>query len=47
VKPQTTNPDVWASFPLDEGTQGEDRWSDVTFRLGLIARLLGRPIEPV
>jgi hypothetical protein len=47
VKPQTTNPDVWASFPLDEGAQGEDRWSDVTFRLGLIARLLGRPIEPV
>lgn len=47
IKPQTTNPDVWASFPLDEGAQGEDRWSDVTFRLGLIARLLGRPIEPV
>jgi hypothetical protein len=47
AKPRTTNPDVWAQFPLDEGAQGEDRWSDVTFRLGLIARLLGRPIEPV
>ena len=47
AKPQSTNPDVWAQFPLDEGAQGEDRWSDVTFRLGLIARLLGRPIEPV
>jgi len=47
VKPRTTNPDVWAQFPLDEGSVGEDRWSDVTFRLGLIARLLGRPIEPV
>ena len=47
AKPQTTNPDVWAMFPLDEGTEGQDRWSDVTFRLGLIARLLGRPIEPV
>jgi hypothetical protein len=47
TKPQTTNHDVWAVFPLDEGMQGEDRWSDVTFRLGLIARLLGRPIEPV
>jgi hypothetical protein len=47
AKPQSTNPDVWAQFPLDDGTEGEDRWSDVTFRLGLIARLLGRPIEPV
>jgi hypothetical protein len=47
AKPQTNHPDVWAQFPLDEGSQGEDRWSDVTFRLGLIARLLGRPIEPV
>ena len=46
-KPGTSHPDVWAQFPLDEGSQGEDRWSDVTFRLGLIARLLGRPIEPV
>ena len=47
AKPQTTNPDVWVQFPLDEGSGGEDRWSDVTFRIGLIARLLGRPIEPV
>lgn len=47
AKPRTTNPDVWAQFPLDEGVEGEDRWSDVTFRLGLIARLLGRRIEPV
>jgi hypothetical protein len=47
AKPQTSNPDVWVHFPLDEGSLGEDRWSDVTFRLGLIARLLGRPIEPV
>jgi hypothetical protein len=47
AKPQTSDPDVWALFPLDEGALGEDRWSDVTFRLGLIARLLGRQIEPV
>jgi hypothetical protein len=47
VKPQTSNPDVWVQFPLDEGSEGEDRWSDVTFRIGLIAKLLGRPIEPV
>ena len=47
TKPETSNPEVWVQFPLDEGSLGEDRWSDVTFRLGLIARLLGRPIEPV
>ena len=47
AKPQTSNPAVWVQFPLDEGSQGEDRWSDVTFRIGLIAKLLGRPIEPV
>jgi hypothetical protein len=47
AKPQTTNPDVWMTFPLDEGTEGADRWSDVTFRIGLIAKLLGRTIEPV
>jgi hypothetical protein len=47
AKPQTSNPEVWVQFPLDEGSQGEDKWSDVTFRIGLIAKLLGRPIEPV
>src|SRR5262245_7172294 len=47
AKPQTSRPDVWVQFPLDEGSEGEDRWSDITFRLGLIARLIGRPIEPV
>jgi hypothetical protein len=47
AKPLTSNPEVWVQFPLDEGSLGEDRWSDVTFRLGLIAKLLGRPIEPV
>lgn len=47
AKPQTSNPEVWVQFPLDEGSAGEDRWSDVTFRIGLIARLLGRPIEAV
>ena len=47
VKPRTSNADVWAHFPLDEGSAGEDRWSDVTFRIGLIAKLLGRTIEPV
>jgi hypothetical protein len=27
--------------------EGEARWTDLTFRLGLIARLAGRPIEIV
>jgi hypothetical protein len=45
--PRSTNPFVWPSFPLEEDLDGEDRWTDVTFRLGLIARLAGRPIEPL
>jgi hypothetical protein len=44
---KTTNPFVWPMYPLAEGHAGDERWTDVTFRLGLIARLLGRPIEPV
>jgi hypothetical protein len=47
AKPQTSNPEVWVQYPLDEGSDGGDRWSDVNFRIGLIAKLLGRPIEPV
>ena len=45
--PRSTNPAVWPSFPLEPVASGEERWTDVTFRLGLIARLLGRPIELV
>jgi hypothetical protein len=45
--PKTTNPYVWPAFPLESTAVGEERWSDVTFRLGLIARLSGRPIELV
>jgi hypothetical protein len=41
----TENPYAWASYPLEEQLGGEERWTDVTFRLGLIARLIGRPIE--
>jgi hypothetical protein len=44
---RSTNPFVWASYPLESGNDGEDRWADATFRLGLIARLAGHPIEPV
>lgn len=43
--PRSTNPFVWPAFPLDQMGSGEDRWTDVTFRLGLIARLSGRPLE--
>jgi hypothetical protein len=44
--PSSTNPFVWPLFPLDtSGAAGEERWTDVTFRIGLIGRLAGRPIE--
>lgn len=45
--PKTTNPFVWPFFPLGAQAAGEERWTDVTFRIGLIARLSGRPIELV
>lgn len=45
--PSTENPYVWPSFALEERLEGEARWTDVTFRIGLIARLLGWRIEPV
>lgn len=44
--PQSTNPHVWPTFPLEPMQDaGEGRWADMTFRIGLIARLAGRPIE--
>jgi len=45
--PRSANPFVWPAFPLEQMTSGEERWADVTFRLGLIARLSGRPIDLV
>ena len=45
--PRSTNPFVWPAFPLEQLTTGDERWTDVTFRLGLIARLSGRPLELV
>lgn len=44
---RNTNPFIWAMYPLEEDLSGEERWTDVTFRLGLIARLAGRAIELV
>ena len=45
VTPKTTNPFVWPSFPLDPSAGHEERLGEITFRLGLIARLAGRPIS--
>lgn len=36
---------VWPTYPLEESQEDETRWTDVTFRLSLIARLAGRPLE--
>jgi hypothetical protein len=45
--PRSSSPYVWPMFPLETASAGDERWTDVTFRLGLIARLSGRPIEVV
>ena len=37
------NPHTWHMYPLDD--RGEPGVADVTFRLGLIGRILGRPID--
>ncbi|MFL5481311.1 MAG: hypothetical protein ACJ8AK_03910 [Gemmatimonadaceae bacterium] len=44
-RPTTSNTWAWSSFPLDEGSGVESKWTDVTFRIGLIGRLIGREIE--
>jgi hypothetical protein len=41
---KTSNPVVWPSFPLEPRSSGEERSTDVTFRLGLIARHTGRQV---
>jgi hypothetical protein len=43
--PRSSNPWVWSSYPLEPSHAGDERWADVTFRIGLIARLSGRPID--
>jgi len=45
--PRSSNPFVWATFPLEDQHQGNGQWTDVTFRVGLIARLLGWRIDLV
>jgi hypothetical protein len=41
----TSNVHAWATYPLETQLAGDERWTDITFRLGLIARLTGRTIE--
>lgn len=43
--PKSTNPYVAPAFPLEAHTSGDERWTDVTFRIGLIARLSGRTVD--
>jgi hypothetical protein len=43
--PKSNNPYVWSTYPLERQKDGEERWADLTFRLGLIARLAGRTID--
>jgi hypothetical protein len=43
--PKTHYPYVWSTYPLESPSGGEERWTDFTFRLGLIARLAGRGID--
>lgn len=47
VVPRSSNPHAWPMYPLEPALEGEGRWTDFTFRLGLIARLAGRPVEIV
>ncbi len=43
--PKSSEPYVWPMYPLEQVHGGDERWADVTFRVGLIARLSGRPID--
>ena len=47
--PASSSPFVWSSFPLggDGEPDGNHQWTDVTFRLGLIAKQLGWRIKLV
>jgi hypothetical protein len=43
--PRSSNPFVWPMYPLEDMTSGDERWADVTMRIGIIARAAGRTIE--
>jgi hypothetical protein len=42
---RSDSPFAWPGFPLELQATAEERWSDVTFRLGVIARHSGRQIN--
>lgn len=44
---KSNNPYAWAAYPLETMSTGDERWTDITFRIGLIARLAGRTIDLV
>lgn len=44
---RSTNPLLWPMYPLEDHMSGDERWTDITFRLGLIGRLMGRGIDVV
>ncbi len=44
-RPTTSDAWAWPTFPLDDGVGPDSKWTDVTFRIGLIGKLLGREIE--
>jgi hypothetical protein len=45
IAPKSANPFLWPMYPLEDRMSGDERWTDITFRLGLIGRLMGRTIE--
>ena len=45
--PRSSSPWVWSAYPLQPSQGGDERWADVTFRIGLIARLSGRTIDVI
>jgi hypothetical protein len=47
VPPVPDQASVWPIYPLEEKQEEETRWTDVTFRLSLIARLAGRTLDIV
>ncbi len=47
VRASPPPPYFWSMYPLEDHRSGDERWTDVTFRLGLIGRLAGRTIETV
>ena len=45
--PKSSNAWAWSAYPLEPVAGGDERYADITFRIGLIARLSGRPVELV